>query len=78
MICKGLGISQKTFKWFFDNSNSLASFPYFSVTGVLKLYIIQNCDTLSRNIINPFKTDKTVENGNLGQCLKWEPQAKCH
>ena len=30
------------------------------------------------NVINPFKTDKTAENGNHGQCLKWEPQAKCH
>ena len=27
---------------------------------------------------NPFKTDKSAVNGNLGQCLKWKPQAKCH
>ena len=29
-------------------------------------------------IINPFKTDKTAQNGNLEQCLKWKPQAKYH
>ena len=24
------------------------------------------------------QTDKTAANGNLGQCLKWKPQEKCH
>ena len=28
--------------------------------------------------INSFKTDKTAAKGNLGKCLKWKPQAKCH
>ena len=30
------------------------------------------------DLFNPFKTDETAANGNLGQCLKWKPQAKCH
>ena len=28
-----------------------------------------------KKYLNPFKTDKTAANGNLGQCLKWKPQA---
>ena len=24
-----------------------------------------------------FKTDETAANSNLGQCLKWKPQAQC-
>ena len=27
--------------------------------------------------VNPFRTDKTAANGNLGLCLNWRPQAKC-
>ena len=29
-------------------------------------------------LFNPFKTDKTAASDNLGQCLNWKPQAKCH
>ena len=42
-----------------------------------------NCETstvkhsIEKYVLHPFKTDKTAANGNVRQCLKCKPQAKC-
>ena len=53
---------------FYGTSVDAAKSTLFQSTAYLDLVVS----------FDPFKADKTAASSNLGQCLKWKPQVKCH